>query len=43
MKLGSALQTIDMPEDLLYASDLKPGFTRTWRGKSFVYRQAKGQ
>ena len=43
MKPGSALQSIDMPEGLLYASDQMPGFTRTKRGKSFVYRQANGQ
>ncbi|MEC5218775.1 DNA topoisomerase-1 [Actimicrobium sp. GrIS 1.19] len=43
MKPGSALQSVDMPEGLLYASDQTPGFTRTKRGKSFVYRQADGQ
>jgi len=43
MKSGAALQSIDMPEGLLYASDQMPGFTRTKRGKSFVYRQANGQ
>ena len=32
-----------MPECLLYASDQMPGFTRTKRGKSFVYWQANGQ
>jgi DNA topoisomerase I len=43
MKLSSALQSIDMPEGLLYANDKLPGFTRTKRGKSFVYWQANGQ
>lgn len=43
MKLSSALQSTDMPEGLLYASDQMPGFTRTKRGKSFVYWQANGQ
>ena len=32
-----------MPEGLLHASDQMPGFTRTKRGKSFVYWQANGQ
>jgi len=43
MKPGAALQLVDMPEGLRYASDQMPGFTRTKRGKSFVYRQANGQ
>ena len=43
MKSDSAFQSIDMPDGLLYASDQMPGFTRTKRGKSFVYRQANGQ
>ena len=43
MKPEPALQSIDTPEGLLYASDQMPGFTRTKRGKSFVYRQANGQ
>ena len=43
MKSGSALQSIDMPEGLSFANDKTPGFTRTKRGKSFVYRQANGQ
>jgi len=43
MKPDSALQSIDMPEGLLYASDQMPGFTRTKRGKSFVYWQANGK
>ena len=43
MKPSSTLQSADMPEGLLYASDQKPGFTRTKRGKSFVYWQANGQ
>ena len=43
MKPGSALQSTDMPEGLLYASDQMPGFTRTKRGNSFVYWQANGQ
>jgi DNA topoisomerase-1 len=43
MKPSAALQSIDMPEGLLYASDQMPGFTRTKRGKGFVYRQANGQ
>ena len=43
MKSGSALQSIDMPEGLSFANDQTPGFTRTKRGKSFVYRQANGQ
>ena len=43
MKPGSALQSTDMPEGLLYASDQVPGFARTKRGNSFVYWQANGQ
>ena len=43
MKFGSAAESIDMPEGLLFASDQTPGFTRLKRGKSFVYRQANGQ
>jgi DNA topoisomerase I len=43
MKPGAALQSIDMPEGLLYASDQMPGFTRAKRGKGFIYRQANGQ
>ena len=43
MKLNSATQSVDMPEGLLYASDQTPGFNRTKREKSFVYRQANGQ
>ena len=43
MKPGSVLQSIDMPEGLLYANDQMPGFTRTKRGKGFVYWQANGQ
>jgi DNA topoisomerase-1 len=42
MKPDFALQSTDMPEGLVYASDQQPGFTRTKRGKSFVYRQANG-
>jgi DNA topoisomerase-1 len=43
MKPDCALQSTDMPEGLVYASDQKPGFTRTKRGNGFVYRQADGQ
>ena len=43
MKPDSAVKSIDMPEGLLYASDKMPGFTRSKRGKSFVYRQENGQ
>ena len=43
MKPAFALPTTYMPEGLVYASDQKPGFTRTKRGKSFVYRQVNGQ
>jgi DNA topoisomerase I len=43
MKLTSASQSIDMPKGLQYASDQKPGFTRTKRGESFIYWQANGQ
>ena len=43
MKLDFALESIDMPEGLLFASDQTPGFTRLKRGKNFVYRQANGQ
>jgi len=43
MKSDSAFQFVDMPEGLLYASDQIPGFTRTKRGKSFVYWQANGK
>lgn len=43
MKTGSDLQSIDVPEGLPYANDRMPGFTRTKRGKGFVYRQADGQ
>ena len=43
MKTDSAFQSIEMPEGVLYASNQMPGFTRTKRGKSFVYRQANGQ
>jgi DNA topoisomerase-1 len=43
MKPSAASQSIDMPEGLLYASDQMLGFTRTKRGKGFVYRQANGQ
>ena len=43
MKSDSPFQPIDMPEGLLHASDQMPGFTRTKRGKSFVYWQANGQ
>ena len=43
MKPDSTLQSIDMPEGLLYANDQMPGFTRTKRGKSFVYWQANGK
>ena len=43
MTRDSAFQSIDMPEGLLYASDQMPGFTRTKRGKRFVYLHANGQ
>ena len=43
VKPDSAFQSIDMPEGLQHASDQMPGFSRTKRGKSFVYRQADGQ
>ena len=43
MNPDSAFQSIDMPKGLLFASDQMPGFTRTKRGESFVYRQANGQ
>ena len=43
MRPESAFQSIDMPEGLLFASDHMPGFTRTKRGKVFIYRQANGQ
>jgi DNA topoisomerase-1 len=43
MKPDFALQSTDMPEGLVFASDQMPGFTRTKHGKSFVYRQANGQ
>ena len=43
MKPDPALQPIDMPEGLLYASDHMPGFSRSKRGNGFVYRQANGQ
>ena len=43
MKPDSKLQSIDMPEGLLYANDQMPGFTRTKRGKSFVYWQTNGK
>lgn len=43
MKPGSALQSIDMPEGLLYGNDQMPGFTRTKRGKVFAFWQANGQ
>jgi DNA topoisomerase I len=43
MKTGPALQSNDMPEGLLYSNDQMTGFTRTKRGKSFVYRQANGE
>ena len=43
MKPDSTLQSIDMPEGLLYANDQMPGFTRTKRGKSFVYWQTNGK
>lgn len=32
-----------MPKALRYASDQMPGFTRTKRGKNFLYQQANGQ
>lgn len=43
MKPDSALQSTDMPDSLLFASDKMPGFCRTKRGKGFVYWQANGQ
>ena len=43
MKPNTAPQSVDMPEGLLYANDQTPGFTRTKRGKNFIYRQANGQ
>jgi len=43
MKPGFELQSTDMPEGLVFASDQMPGFTRAKHGKSFVYRQANGQ
>ncbi len=43
MKTGPELQSNDMPEGLLYSNDQMTGFTRTKRGKSFVYRQANDQ
>jgi DNA topoisomerase I len=43
MKPDSALQPIDMPEGLLFASDQTPGFSRFKRGKSFGYRLANGK
>ena len=43
MKPESALESIDMPEGLVYASDQMFGFTCIKRGKSFVYWQANGK
>jgi DNA topoisomerase I len=43
MKLSPAVQTANMPEGLLHSNDQMSGFTRTKRGKNFVYRQANGQ
>ena len=43
MKHGIELQSTDMPEGLVFASDQMPGFARTKHGKNFVYRQANGQ